>query len=80
MPNSHFDTFLPVQPEHYHEKVASLEEKFDHLTNNLPSLEKRAVSRAKDSKMSSWLNVLPIAKYHFDLSDGKFRDALINSL
>ena len=26
--------------------------------------------------MSSWLNVLPIAKHHFDLSDREFRDAL----
>ena len=67
LPNSHFDTFLSVQSEHYHEKIASLEKKFDHLTNNLPSLQKRAVSRAKDSKISSWLNVLPIAKHHFDL-------------
>ena len=76
LPNSHFDTFLSVQSEHYHEKIASLEKKFDHLTNNLPSLQKRAVLRAKDSKMSSWLNVLPIAKHHFDLSDREFRDAL----
>ena len=26
--------------------------------------------------MSSWLNVLPIAEHHFDLSDREFRDAL----
>ena len=29
-----------------------------------------------DGKLSNWLSVLPIAKFHFDLSPQEFRDAL----
>ena len=32
--------------------------------------------RAKDKKISSWVNVIPVAKHHFDLSAQEFRDAL----
>ena len=31
---------------------------------------------AKDSKISSWLNVLPLSRHGFDLSAQEFRDAL----
>ena len=31
---------------------------------------------AKDEKISLWLNVLPIARHHFDLTRQEFRDAL----
>ena len=36
----------------------------------------RAVSGAKDKKISLWLNVLPIARHHFNLTSQEFRDAL----
>ena len=40
-----------------------------------PSLQ-RAVSRARDESISSWLTVLPLRGSHFDLSTQEFRDAL----
>ena len=40
------------------------------------SLQKRAIQRAKNTKMSLWLNILPVAKHHYDLSTSKFQDAL----
>lgn len=52
------------------------EERFDQVVDDLSPQQKRAVLRAKDSKLSSWLNVLLIAKNHFDLSETEFRDAL----
>ena len=39
-------------------------------------MKQRIIRRAIEGKTSSWLNVLPIAKHHFDLSAGEFRDAL----
>ena len=35
-----------------------------------------AIERAIEGKNSSWLNVLPVARYHYDLSPVEFRDAL----
>ena len=46
------------------------------LLPGLPSLTSRAVQRAVDSHTSGWLNVLPLAHHHFDLSAQQFRDAL----
>ena len=42
----------------------------------LTSSQQRAILRAKDEKISSWLNIIPVAKHHFDLSAQEFRDAL----
>ena len=36
----------------------------------------RAVLRAKNERLSSWLNVSPILKNHLDLTAQEFRDAL----
>ena len=36
----------------------------------------RLVRRAINGKTSNWLTVIPISKYHFDLSPTEFRDAL----
>ena len=46
------------------------------LLPGLPSLTSRAVQWAVDSHTSGWLNVLPLAHHHFDLSVQQFHDAL----
>ena len=46
------------------------------LSSLLPGLPSCAVQRAVDSHTSGWLNVLPLAHHHFDLSAQQFRDAL----
>ena len=46
------------------------------LLPGLPSLTSRTVQWAVDSHTSGWLNVLPLAQHHFDLSAQQFRDAL----
>ena len=51
----------------------------DKLTSILASLregKKRAIQRAVKGKTSTWLTVIPISHYHFDLSPSEFRDAL----
>ena len=42
----------------------------------LPSVTSRAVWRAVDFHVSGFLNVLPLAYHHFELSAQEFRDAL----
>ena len=39
-------------------------------------MQQRAILRAKDSNISSWLSVLPLARNQFDLSAQEFRDGL----
>ena len=46
------------------------------LSPGLPSLTSRAIQQAIDSHTSGWLNVLPLAHHHFNLSAQQFRDAL----
>ena len=58
------------------EREANLERVFEDIFTKLTSSQQRAILRAKDEKISSWLNVIPVAKHHFDLSAQEFRDAL----
>ena len=46
------------------------------LLSGLPSLTTRTVQWAIDFHTSGWLNVLPFAHYHYDLSAQQFHDAL----
>ena len=54
----------------------SAENTFGDCFSGLSTAQQRAVSRAKDEKISFWLNVIPTSKHHFDLSAQEFRDAL----
>ena len=40
-------------------------------------LQQRAILQVKDSNVSSWLSVLPLARSQFDLSAQVFRDGLV---
>ena len=53
----------------------------DKLTSILASLsegKRQAIQRAVKDKTSTWLTVIPVYHYHFDLSPSEFRDALAN--
>ena len=41
---------------------------FDDIVSELGGTQERAVCRARETKISSWLSVTPVAKHHFDLS------------
>ena len=58
------------------EKDALFEGVFSDIVDQLSVPQRRAIIRAKDEKMFSWLTVSPLAKHHFDLSATEFRDAL----
>ena len=49
---------------------------FDDIVSELDGTQERAVRRARETKISSWLSVTPVAKHHFDLSAQEFRDSL----
>ena len=65
-----------VQEEAINTRDLALQKMFNETISQLNDMQQRAVMRAKDEKMSSWLNVIPVAKHHFDLSAQEFRDAL----
>ena len=51
-------------------------DEFCQLLPSFNSLQQRAVLRAKNSNISSWLSVLPLARSQFDLLAQEFRDGL----
>ena len=57
-----------VQEEIIKAKEELLEKLFNDTLLQLSDVQQRAVTRAKDEKISSWLTVLPVSKHHFDLS------------
>ena len=69
-------SFFTVQKEMSVLKEKHLKEIFSVIVEQLDPAQLRAVSRAKDEKISLWLNVLLIARHHFDLTPQEFRDAL----
>ena len=52
------------------------DDEFGQLLPLFDSLQQRAILWAKDSNISSWLLVLPLARSQFDLSAQEFRDGL----
>ena len=76
-PDAHFNTLSAVRSELHTQKETILDETFNSNIQELNSLQRRAIQHAIETqKISSWLNVLPVAKHHFDLSASEFRDAL----
>ena len=65
-----------VQAATLKEKEIDFEERFLSIVAHLDCERRRSVQRAKDAKMSSWLNVLPVVRHNFDMSATEFRDAL----
>ena len=68
--------YLSLQQEIVKEKAATFDYLFDEILPLLTPDQQRAVNRAKDERMSSWLTVAPVSKHHFDLSAQEFRDSL----
>ena len=74
--SEHSDVVAQVQAAILKEKEIDFEERFLSIVAHLNSEQRRSVQRAKDAKISSWLNVLPVVRYNFDMSATEFRDAL----
>ena len=68
--------YVEVQESITNEREVNLERIFEDIFTKLTFSQQRAILRAKDEKISSWLNVIPVGKHHFNLSAQEFRDAL----
>ena len=74
-PSEHIENVHNAISESRKQKTESGQATFNSVINEFDTKQRRSIYRSKDS-LSSWLNVLPIEKDHFDLSANEFRDAL----
>ena len=74
--DSHFDHVSFNEQSHCQQLGVTFDEEFDQLLTLFDPMQQRAILRAKDSNISSWLSVLPLARRQFDLSAQEFRDGL----
>ena len=68
--------YSSVQQTVHKDREDVLEGIFNDTITQFGDMQQRAVLRAKNERLSSWLNVSPISKNHFDLTAQEFRDAL----
>ena len=62
------DYYDKVVTEISKEKDEDIQRMFDNINTEIDLIQQRAVLRAKEKKISSWLNVIPVAKHNFDRS------------
>ena len=74
--DSHFDCVFSSKQFHRQQLGVAFSEEFGQLFGLFDSMQQRAILRAQDSNISSWLSVLPLARSQFDLSAQEFRDGL----
>ena len=66
--DSHFDC-VSSNKQFYHQLLGvTFKEEFGQLLGLFDSMQQRAILRAKDGNISSWLSVLPLGRSQFDLS------------
>ena len=58
------------------ENTAKIKGKISILKEKLDENQRYALDRSIEKGASSWLNTLPLKRYHFDLSKTEFRDGL----
>jgi len=74
--DSNFDC-VSFNKLHYHQQLnAIFDEEFGQLLALFDFMQQRAILRAKDGKILSWLSLLPLARSQFDLSVQEFLDGL----
>ena len=77
--DSHFDHVSFNKQFHHQQLGATFDEEFDQLLTLFDPMQQWAILLAKDSNISSWLFVMPLARNQFDLSIlsvQEFRDGL----
>ena len=74
--DAHVETVQSARRSDRQYKIDCFTVVFGQLIGMFDSLQQRAVLRAKDSNLSSWLSVVPLESHHFNLSPQEFRDPL----
>ena len=74
--DSHFDRVSSNKLHYRHQLNTVFDDEFSRLLALFDPMQQRAILRARDGNISSWLSVLPLARSQFDLSAQEFRDGL----
>ena len=74
--DSHFECISFHRADHQQQMSVIFNDEFSQLPPLFDSLQQQAILWAKDSNISSWLSVLPLARSQFDLPAQEFRDGL----
>ena len=74
--DSYFECVSFHRAIHRQQMSVIFNDEFCQLLPLFDSLQQQAILRAKDSNISSWLSMLPLARSQFDLSAQEFRDGL----
>ena len=72
----HCETFIWASKESKRTQKIADDASLNDILSSLDDLKSRAVKRTIDGKCSNWLNVVPVKRFHFDLSQREFRDAI----
>jgi len=74
--DAHLEAVSLAKADHRKSMDSVFNERFRRLLPSFDSNQCRAILRAKDSNISSWLSVLPLERSQFGLSAQEFRDGL----
>lgn len=74
--DAHIETVIHAKAHHRQLMSNVFAESFDDLLSTFDTSRQRAILRAKEFNLSSWLAVMPIERDQFDLSAQEFRDGL----
>ena len=72
----HCDVFLGASSSSHAQWLTDDKSQLNQFQESFDYERCLAIQRILAWKNSQWLNVLPLAKHHFDLSRVEFRDAL----
>ena len=72
----HFQQMTQAKKVVKHEITGFQEDKLTLILTTLSEGKKLAIQRVVKGMTSTWLTVLPVSHYHFDLSTSEFCDAL----
>ena len=72
----HMELIDKTRKESRKAKEERMNNELDEILPLFDQEHQRAINRTRSNKISTWLTVLPVARYNFDLAPQEFRDAL----
>jgi len=74
--DAHLETMFEARDYHHKQMNIRYTDEFDKLLLSFDPSQQRAILRAREHRISSWLAVTPLERSQFDLSAQEFRDGL----
>ena len=72
----HMELIDKTRKESRKAKEERMNNELDEILPLFDQEHQRAINQTRSNKISTWLTVLPVARYNFDLAPQEFRDAL----